>query len=166
MNRSSFSLMGLWLALGAPASSTTIPVTIRTSIVVPTAVVKEADLDFGGFYTGPVAGTITVTPAAARTTTGGIALSPATFKPAHFICVGGRNQKVSISLPTAPVTLARSGGGASMTVSNFARSGHATNPRLNNTGRMDLYVGGRLNVAASQMPGDYSGSFNVTVNFE
>ncbi len=166
MNRHHISIMALWLAIGAPASSASIPVAVRTSIVVPTLVVKATDLEFGSLYASGTSGSVTVTPNAARTTAGGVAVAPAAFHPAHFICVGGRNQKLNISLPVGPVTLTRDGGGATMTVSNFVRSGHATNPKLNNTGRLDLYVGGRLNVAPNQLPGNYSGSFNVTVNFE
>lgn len=130
---------------------------------VPIAISSSQALAFGSFVAG-AGGTITITPAGARSGTGGVTLLPAApGSAAQFSISGTSNASYSISLPPNDlVTLAS--GANTMAVNGFASSPAATG-LLGLSGSQSLFVGATLSVGANQVPGNYSGNFTVSVNY-
>lgn len=123
-------------------------------------------LDFGRFVAGS-GGTITIGPSGARSRTGGVVLlsSPSAGNAAFTVSRTGKpvDKSVILSFPVnGSVTL--SNGAQTMTVQNFVNgSGNLLPPGLGNS---PLAIGASLNVAPNQARGQYSGSFNLTVNYQ
>jgi hypothetical protein len=65
---------------------------------------------------------------------------------------------------TLPTSVTISNGSENMTVTNFNRSG-GVQLTLDAAGNSAFTVGARLNVGSNQPAGIYSGTFNVTVNY-
>jgi hypothetical protein len=132
-------------------------------VVRPLSLVKTDDLRFGSLIAGASAGTVTISQTSgARGSTGGV--TPATadpFGPAAFVSAGLSSVIAIVSVDTA-TTLTRAGGGATMAVTDIATDRPAVT-LFPGSGVMTINVGGRLAVGANQMPGDYAGSFNLTV---
>jgi hypothetical protein len=121
-------------------------------------------LGFGSFYTGGTGGTVVVSPAGVRTSTGSVVLVGGMPQAAMFIVELLPGRLVNIMLgPSA--TLTRMGGGGSMTMTigptdkgaSFVTSG-------GQPFRNPVMVGGTLFVGntASNPAGSYEGSFSVT----
>lgn len=144
----------------------------RAIILRPNTLVKVEDLDFGSMISGPTAGTVTVSAITnARTTAGGVTPVGGGALRALFQGTGGA--VLIIITGSNSATLARIGGGApSMTATLTRARQTAGGPvALANTaivlggGFQTYYVGGTLTVPANQPPGDYVGSFTLTVNY-
>jgi hypothetical protein len=71
---------------------------------------------------------------------------------------------VNIKIPNNSVTLKRVGGTETMTVSNFTLQGQSKRT-LAKAQSFTFRVGGTLNVAANQVEGVYTGTFDVTVQY-
>lgn len=157
---------------GAPAFAANTAGTSSAVVVRPNTLVKVDDLDFGTIATSPAAGTVTVSPATgARSGSGGVTLVGAASQRAMFQGTGGL---LFITVTgDNNVTLTRAGGGGTMTASlvrAITTSGGGvsilgSSATLLPSGVQTYYVGGTLNVGANQAPGDYSGTFTLTVNY-
>ena len=123
-----------------------------------------SDLVFGKFAAGS-GGTVVISPAGARSSTGGVVLlSSSTISAANFHITGDANLVFSITLPNnGDVNL--SSGGQSMPVTNFTVS-PASPAALDSTGNKIIAVGGALTVDSGKQSGDYNGAFNITVNYQ
>lgn len=171
------ALLGLSLlpgaALAAPGDSATGTGTAEASVVERFQIVNDDGLRFGTFTRPSSAGTLsiavngTVTGTAGMTTTYSVPQSGAGRGPASFHLFGTRNRVVQVTLPGSfNIT---NGQGVTMSVDQLVRNASNNgnlNVRLNNAGYFLLLVGGRLNVAANQAGGTYSGSFDVTVTYQ
>lgn len=123
-------------------------------------------LSFGTFYHGPAGGTITVTPAGGRTSTGSvIPILSGSYTPALFEISGNPGTVVTI-LNGSDVYLAGSNGGslkltvgASLPTSPFILN-------LPNPQKTQLYLGGTLTIGniSANPPGSYSGTFVIIFN--
>src|SRR5690348_21283 len=157
-----------FFALAVPAVASAAPAptaaTGTAAILSPLSVIKNTDLDFGTLVvTG--AGTAVIDPVSGSvTTTGGVTKSGTAAHPATFISTGSKNAVVHIKLPTNPITLTRAGGTETMTVSNWPLDG-ATNHRIPANTTFTLADGATANVAATQVPGTYAGTFTITVQY-
>jgi len=141
-------------------SVTTFTVTAKVDPVITLA--KLTDLRFGDVFTSATAGTVVLSPAGARSATGGVGLGSLSVSgPATFTVTGAANATYAITLP-ATITLSSASG--TLTVSPVTSSPGPTG-LLSATGQQSLAVGGTLNVAANQADGDYAGTFNVTVAY-
>jgi hypothetical protein len=80
---------------------------------------------------------------------------------ARFVGAGEPNQTVTLTL-SAPPTL--TSGTDSMTVSSLVLDGPTTRT-IGPDQAFDVYVGGTLQVGADQAPGYYSGTFDLTVQY-
>ena len=159
------------LALPAHAASTT--GTGSAVVIQPASLVNTGPLDFGNLLAGATPGTVTVTPAGARSTTGGVAPIAGPVSAASFVGMnnsGGFFDVIVITRP-ATITLNRVGGGATMTVDSL------TNSMGNGFLGLGWYfipantpysftIGGRLQVAANQMPGTYTGTFTINAEYQ
>jgi hypothetical protein len=143
----------LWAALPAFAAN-------KVGVLTPTV-----NLSFGRFVAA-TGGTILLTPAGARSKTGGVVLlSGGTVSAASFSLTETGTGKslawTTITLPST-VTLNRTGGGT-MTLSNFTSNPPNTFAGLTQT---VLTVGATLAVSPNQAPGAYTGTVQVTVNYQ
>ena len=139
------------------------PAIATVTTVRPLSLVKTDDLEFGTLIASSVAGTATINPNTdARTTAGGVIGAPgATPSAAHFTAAGLVNSIALITLP-ASVTLTRVSGTETMAVTAITSNGALVRV-LPNPATIDIAVGGTLAVGVNQVPGSYTGSFNITV---
>lgn len=164
-----------------PAAAQTATTTGSSSVVIvrPLTLVKSQDLDFGRIAPSTTAGTVTLNPDLSTCAVTGGLVHAGTCQPAEFVGMGARRMTVRFQIPT---TVTLTGPGANMTVTNFTLD---TTPDLTfiggngngvgngnrryriepNTGIFTFRVGGRLNVNANQAGGVYTGTFNVTVQY-
>lgn len=124
-------------------------------------------LDFGRFIAGS-GGTVVIGPGGARSVTGGVLPLNSTGAGQAVFNVGrtgngGGNKAVIISLPANGATRLNSGAN-SMAVNSFI-SAPATLQSIP-TGGTTLSIGATLVVAPNQAPGNYSGTFSLTVNYQ
>lgn len=124
-------------------------------------------LDFGRFIAGS-GGTIVIGTGGARSVTGGVLpLNSSGAGQAVFNVGrtgnGGGNRAVIITLPANGATRLTSGVN-SMAVNNFVSS-PATLQAIP-TGGTTLSLGATLVVAPNQAPGNYSGTFSLTINYQ
>jgi hypothetical protein len=141
--------------------------TASATIITAIQISNAADMDFGNVAVSGVAGTVILTPAGGRSTTGGVTLPvvTGTVTAAAFDVAGQANFTYSITLPAAATTI-DDGGGNTMTVDTWTSNPTPTGT-LDVTGNETLTVGATLNVGASQASGTYTSAtpFTVTVNY-
>ena len=133
-------------------------------MTVPAQAVKTEDLDFGTLIAGSVAGTATINAnSGVRTTTGGVTAAPGgTPKRAEFVGVAILGLLINVAISASPTLT--NGTGGTMTTALAVEGG--TGIRLfPGTGVQTFRVGGTLNVGANQQPGDYAGTFSLTVTY-
>ena len=155
------ALAAFGLAPSAYAATGTAPayaVTLRAL-----SVVKTDDLEFGTLVAAGTAGTATINPNTdARSVTGGtIGATGAVPSAAHFTAAGVAGAIALIALPGS-ITLTRISGTETMSVTGISSNG-PTLRTFPGTPTIDVAVGGTLNVAASQVAGDYAGTFTVNI---
>jgi spore coat protein U-like protein len=169
--------MGLLTVAGGvdDAQAQTTSARAKTVVVSRLAFLNAEELEFGNLLAGTTAGTVIVSPTGARTITGGVTLVGGLVQPARFAGRGTVNQTVLVSLTTASSTLRRVGGTETMlldqlTIGSTPTAVLTTTPqsfRISSpTGIFNFPIGGRLNVNANQVPGDYTGTFTVTLNYQ
>ena len=134
----------------------------------PPSITLTTDLSFGTFYHGAVGGSVTITPAGSRTSTGDVVLiGPGfSFSPSHYNVYANPGTVISI-LNGPDVPLSWSGYsmnlhiGDSEPASPFVNSNPYSVPT-------ELTVGATLSVgnALANPPGTYTGSFNITLVIE
>ena len=140
--------------------------TASATIITPIASANASDMDFGNVAVDATPGTVIMTPAGARSVTGGVTLpaTTGTVTAASFTVTGQASFTYSITLPAGATTI--TSGANSMTVNTWTSNPTPTGT-LDGTGSQTLSVGATLNVAAGQAAGTYvSGApFTVTVNY-
>lgn len=151
--------------------------TTQVAIVDTLSLVSTKDLEFGSITSNGAAGTVIVSPTGVRTATGGAVLAGGVFHAAEFAGRGRRNQQVQITFGAPSISIKRVGGTETMIVDSFTLSSPPSGTLANlggptgryrimpATGIFDFPVGARLNVGVNQVPGNYEGSFSVTVNY-
>jgi hypothetical protein len=149
-------------ALGVNAYAATATGTATATVIAPIGITADVDLAFGKFAAG-TGGTVVMDPAGARTATGGVVLS--TVVPgaaASFSVTGDNNATYAITLPGIATTI--TSGVNNMSVGTFTSTPSATGT-LSGLGAQTVTVGGTLTVATGQVAGAYTGSFDVTVEY-
>jgi hypothetical protein len=145
----------------------------QVALVTPLSFIQYENLDFGRVIPSNTAGTVTISAAGVRTSTGGLVLVGSDYQVARFAGMGTQNQRVRIRI--TPNTITLTGPGPAMTVSNFTigpaptlqQIGASPNYRIQPAdGIFWFTVGGRLNVGANQPGGAYSGTFTATLDYQ
>jgi hypothetical protein len=135
------------------------------TIVGPIGISNTQEMNFGNVAVSATGGTVVLTPAGARSTTGGVTLpaTTGTVTEAIFHVTGADGYSYAITLPSAALTI--TSGGNTMTVDTFTSSPSGTGSLSG--GSEDLSVGATLNVAGGQPAGTYTSAtpFTVTVNY-
>lgn len=157
-----------FLALAAPASlhaaAPAKNATGTANLLLPSAVTKLDDMDFG-FVTVTTAGTAILNSSTdAITATGGVLFAGGSPHAARFRVLSPSKTIVHVRLPNKPVTLTRSGGTETMTVDTWTMNGAATRNVVAKEA-FEFKVGGTLRVGAGQAEGVYIGTFAVTVDY-
>jgi hypothetical protein len=142
--------------------------TATATIVAPITIVRVNNMNFGNVVTSAATGTVVLTPASTRSTTGGasiLAAQPGTVTAASFTVGGTAGFTYTISLP-ASVLIDDAGAGVAMTVNTFTSTPTPTGT-IGAGGTETLSVGATLNVGANQVGGVYTSAapFTVTVNY-
>jgi len=161
--------------------------TTQAVVVAPATLVKVQDMSFGRIVARPQAGTVTVNGTTGACTVTGPILEVGTCRQAIFAGMGTKNMRARISLDSV---VSLTGPGQAMVLDQVFLSNDATisfsgNPNVNgqgvgltqgngnqrytiasNSGIFTLKIGGRLNVNANQLPGIYTGSITVTVQYQ
>lgn len=156
-------------ALAAPGNSTTHTGTARAEVVDPGRLVAREFLRFGRIARPTAAGTLTVTPLGIVLPTGSMVAGSAIPQdpngrgPAEFD-VYATSYRAFVTLISNSITI--SNGSATMQVNQFTGNTGVPRTLLDPAGYYRLKIGGRLNVAANQAYGTYSGTFNVTVIYQ
>ncbi len=142
------------------SSTMAFTVAVRVDPVITLALL--APLRFGDVFVSSVSGTVVLSPAGSRTTTGGATLGNLSTPGAATLTVtGARNTIYAITLPTSS---SLTGPGGTMTIASFLSSPSATG-LLSGVGSQTLSIGATLSVPANQADGDYAGTFPVTVAY-
>lgn len=160
------------VAVAAPGDSETLTGEANASVVEPIGIQNVADLRFGRIIQPTTAGTLTIAPNGASTQGGGVVGNSNTPQVtngrgrAAFAVFGDPNRYFAVF--GLPATATVSNGSATMTVDQFQFGTTAPTlfgifPRLDATGYAPLFIGARLNVAANQDVGSYSGTYPVSV---
>jgi len=141
-------------------------------VLRPLSFFKVNDLDFGDIIASNSAGTVRIAPDGSRSATGGATLAGGGGEPARFAGLGSYNRQVLISLSANSIWI--TGPGQRMRVRDFEIGSTPTAP-LSTTptrfrivtplGNYNFPVGATLYVNADQAPGDYSGTFSITLNY-
>ena len=161
-------LVGLSIGLSgtSPAVAQTATGDAGAEILSEGRLVKLEDMDFGVITPGTSRGFVTIAPGGAISTTNGIVVTGAT-QPARFRArrrvfrdypdyVGpGNNSIVWLTNPAAP--------GRPMRLSNFTTDFSVFGYFF--TSEYIFHVGGRLRIDPDQPSGVYTGTFNVTVDY-
>lgn len=141
-------------------SSTTANATAR--IITPISITKSTDLNFGDVVPTASSGTVVVTPAGARSATGGATLgSSSSVSAASFTVAGQANAAYTVTLPSSATITS---GANSMTVNTFTSTPSGTG-NLGAGASQTLSVGATLQVGANQAIGTYTGTFSVSVAY-
>ncbi len=157
------------LALGATSAQAAEGTgTATATILEQITVTSDRNLSFGAIAPGTSAGDVVVNSAGTRTSCGvtastGVCLGTTTS--ARFNIAGSASRSVAITVPSSTFTLTNTTGTGAETMNLTALSSSAATATLSTTGTASFTMGGTLSVGASQVAGDYEGTFTVTVQY-
>lgn len=165
--RASLSLV-LAAMLAVPAAAAPVAAVekaqAKVTLIDPLTVLKKADMDFG-YLTVTGAGTAVLDPNGnSLSTTGGVQAIGGAPTAAVFTAASRGPTLFYIQVPTQPLTLTRTGGSETMTLTNWSLQGSSLRILLR-AAAFDFRVGGTLNVNAGQADGFYNGTFDVTIYY-
>ncbi|HVO51434.1 MAG TPA: DUF4402 domain-containing protein [Thermoanaerobaculia bacterium] len=160
---SAAALAVLALTNSANAQAASANGTATAKVLTPIGISAGANLNFGTIASGAALGTVVITPAGARSVTGGVgAVTDGANAPTAgvFTVTGAAGYGFAITLP---VSATITSGANNMTVNTFASTPSGTGTLT--AGTATVNVGATLNVAANQAAGAYTGTYPVTVNY-
>lgn len=144
-------------------AATTASATATAEVLSSLTVTSTADLQLGQIAAN-TGGTVTVNADSTASSSGSL-ISTGTRAPAAFDVAGSPNAMVLVTLPGSAVNLTRVSGTETMSLGGFN-----TNPngafQLDGAGAGSFNVGGTLTVGSGQIPGTYTGTFSVSVEYQ
>lgn len=171
-----------WLAAASPVQAQVMDsetVDTQAILLAPGSIVHVRDMDFGGIIPSTTGGSVTMSASATPTcTVTGTMIHSGACTSARFSIRGIRQQRVRIRVTSGGNVILTGPGGATMTLNsisilpvgmtsvNGGNGWNLGNYRIDTvSGITDFYLGGRLNVAATQAPGVYNGTINIQIQF-
>ena len=152
------------VAAACPAHAVTFGGSTSVVVIQPLTLVNSQPLSFGRLIPSAAPGTATVNAfTGVRSVTGGVTMAGGTVSVAVFQGLTDERSHIKITTPVT-ITVNRVGGGASMTIDTVTINGDKNNWIPANT-LFEFQLGGRLNVGANQMTGQYEGLYSVTVEY-
>jgi Domain of unknown function (DUF4402) len=142
-------------------------------IVTPLSFITVSQLDFGKLIASNVAGTVTLSPGNVRSVTSGIIPIGNGTQVAKFAGFGRNGQNVDISLSSNTIFL--NGPGVKMRVRDFVIGSTptavlSTVPSrfriASASGAFTFPIGATLEVGANQTPGVYTGTYQITLQYQ
>ena len=142
-------------------------------IITPLTITKAVDMDFGNVAVINAPGTVVLSTASLRSSTGDatpVANPTGIVSAAEFTITGMVNAQVFVTLPAdapTPIRVTHTNGTDYMEVTDFNCT-PATGFVIPVGGSETLFVGATLNTNADQLPGTYHTltDFEVTVNYQ
>ncbi|MES2319183.1 MAG: DUF4402 domain-containing protein [Pseudomonadota bacterium] len=158
---------GLGAGISAPVLAASASATATGTVVTPIAITAPANLVFGNFAPGGVAGSVTVSTGGVRSASAAILVGGTTPGAARFDITGEASATYAITHGGSAVLTSGANTMALTKVSDFTPGGSSSpsTGTLSPTGAQSLYVGGTLAVSATQAPGTYTGSVIATVEY-
>lgn len=141
------------------AVAETVTGSASVEILQPVLVSEVTPLNFG-FISASNADTITLNADGSVSSLNGANIT-GTLTPGRFSAVGLANSNVSISFAAGTL----SGTGDDMAVDNFTHNLGA-NPSFDSTGNLLFNVGADLEINDGQTPGAYSGTYQISINYQ
>ena len=146
--------------------------TANANVLQPIAILVGTDiLDFGDIV--PDAGAtadVVLSPVTGNITSSGLATTSGTTAKGDFNVSGSNGASYIITVPdNVTVTLTDTGsqGGAPMTVKDFTTNLVGNQGALDaTTGTQTISIGATLTVGANQIESTYSGTYDITVNYQ
>lgn len=133
-------------------------------LIVPFEITKTADLRFGTISPGNTTGKVSISASGVRTSTGGVILSAVDAGgAASFTVTGESTSTYAITLPVNWTVKMTNGSGDELTVNDFVSNPSGTGVLTGGT--QTLTVGGSIDVYPSHATGSYTGTFQVSVNY-
>lgn len=166
MKKHTLVAFGLIAVLGVallPAANAADATADATAVILGDLTISNIEgLNFGNIAVNG-AGTVTVSTAGVRTNTGDVLLVASTdVAAANFLVEGVPNATYAVTLPASATITS---GTNSMVVNGFASNPAGGAGTLSGAGQQNLFVGATLNVNSAQVPGTYTGTFDVTVSY-
>lgn len=162
LNKSKVALIGAIAAAGmfsSAANAATVSADARVNILAPVILTQTAGLDFGVVASGVAAGTVTLPNSSnVRTCSAGLACVGAAQRGA-FNVTGAVTYTIAITV-AASTTLTGVGTPMALTLNPSATSIVATGTA------QPFFVGGTLTVGAAQAAGTYTGTYNVSADYQ
>jgi hypothetical protein len=159
----------VYLAFGTSAfAQATVGAYAEATIIAPIGITKEVDMNFGNVSVINSAGTVVLSTASVRSSTGGatpVANPTGVVTAASFTVSGDAGYHIFVTLPASCI-ITHTNGTNTMTVNAFVCD-PPTNFIMPIGGTQTLLVGATLITGANQLPGVYHSlnDFNVTVNY-
>jgi Domain of unknown function (DUF4402) len=164
------------MAAATPAAAqvaATPPAIAKALLVRPLTFVRVDDLDFGTVASGATQGVVAIDAfTGGRTTTGGVTgLTSAPGKRALFAGSGTASQTIAVLSLVAPANLINTVTVGGVTTVNTIKvlglnlDGSVVRTIDPTTNAFYVGVGGAIEVAANQPEGDYSATFDITVDY-
>lgn len=149
-------------AAGAQTANTSASVNIENYAL---GITKTQDLNFGSVIpSASISGTMVISPTGAPSTTGGVTYRLSSgYEQAAYAVSGVPSDSFNVAISPATVTLSSPRG--TLTVSNFTLNQATPIVLDSSTGTARFAVGATLFVNAGQLPGNYTGTFDVTVAY-
>jgi Domain of unknown function (DUF4402) len=168
--------------VASPAAAQTVPTVTsdsatavaRGTVLQNHSLINSTALDFGIVTVDSLKGgtvSISADQNALRTTggAGGVTPLPSTFTAARFDGLAAPLENVVLSLtgPSAGVITSASNASDSIKVTNlYVDQSNDLNRQANSSGNFTVYVGGDFDLAAKQPSGVYSGTFQLTAEYQ
>ena len=144
------------------AASTTANAT--ANLIVPLGITETTDLRFGTISPGNTTGKVLISATGARTSTGGVILSAADAGgAASFTVTGESTSTYAITLPVNWSVSMTNGGSGILYVNDFVSNPSGTG--ILTGGTQTLTVGGSIDVYPGHETGSYTGTFQVSVDY-
>lgn len=153
--------------VGESHAATTATASSTGYVVQPLSIAKTADLNFGKFIAGASLGTVVVSTGNAQSVTGGVSTTTAFAASAAAATFTVQDEPLATYAISYPNTSVLANGGNSLTLDTFttAVGNGETVGTLPAGGTQTLTIGATAHVAAGQLAGTYSGTFDVMVNY-
>ncbi|MEP7348473.1 MAG: DUF4402 domain-containing protein [Sphingorhabdus sp.] len=164
LNKSKVALLGAFAAaamVSTGANAATQSATAEVDILAPVVLSPVTTLDLGVVAVGAVAGTVTLPNSSDTRTCSASLTCVGTAARGSFQVTSATNGYV-IAI-TVPASTSLTGAGAPMALT---LSPSAASITFNSAALQTIYVGGTLSVGASQTAGTYTGTYNVSADYQ
>lgn len=159
--------VAMTMAMGSGAvhaQSASGDITAAATVVRSLQIIASSGLNFGTLSPSATQGTVVLDPSGSRSATGGVTLISTSAGTASTVSLQGTPAlSYSVALPSS-VTLNGNNGGT-MALSSLTTSLQGNTGSIASDGSGNFAIGGTLAVAAAQAVDNYSGTFQVTLNW-